>query len=213
MTPDDVMAKDIERMRAMLELVKEMAPPPPPPPPDTLAQLRDLVGFVKELVPPAPAAAAAPIVEVHDDDRDPLPGDAPPFLQVLDRIAGVVDKALDRREAATVAPAAAAADLTPRIEVPKWLAPFMGYLPQLVQLADAGQAPELCAQSIAANLRPEHIEALEPVLNHDGFPSSIVAMIPHLEQRQAWAVPFLYALRAAVFPVVEDVTDDESETG
>ena len=211
MTPDDVMSRDIERMRAMLGLMKELAPPAPPPPPDTLAQLRDLVAMVRDLAPPAPAPAAVPVVEVHDDGDPPLAGDAPPFLVVLDRIAGVVDKALDRREAAAAVPATVEAP--PTIQLPKWLAPLIGYLPQLVELADSGKAPELVAQSIAANLKPHHIEALRPVLDHDGFPSSIVGMIPHLEERKAWAIPFLYALRAALLPDAEDVTDDEPNTG
>ena len=184
----------------------------PPPPPDTLAQLRDLVGLVRDLAPPATPAPAPTVKVVHEDRDPPLPSDAPPLMVVLDRIAGVVDKALDRREAAAAAPPPASPEAA-AVQVPLWLVPFMGYLPQLVELADAGHAPELVAQSIASKLTPEHLEALEPVLTHDGFPSSIVGMIPHLEQRKTWAVPFLYALRAAVPSVAKDVTDDEeSET-
>ena len=199
---------DIERLRALHSLIVELTPAPAPAP-DPIAQLRDVLALAKDLAP-----APAPAVDVTEGSA-PLPADAPPMALVIDRVAGVLEKMLDRQAAASVAAGNGAPPLSTEepttVKVPSWLAPFLGYLPQLIEMADAGQAPELVAQQIAARLTPAHIEALEPVLTHDGFPSSIVGMIPHLEQRSQWALPFLYALRAAVLPTAVVVTDDESD--
>lgn len=209
MTPPDL-TDDIERLRALHSLIVELTPAPAPAP-DPIAQLRDVLALAKDLAP-----ASAPTVEVHEG-TPPLPADSPPVMVVVDRVVGVLEKMLDRQAAAAAGAGQGAPPLSTEepttVKVPSWLAPFLGYLPQLVAMADAGQSPELVAQQIAAELKPEHLEALEPVLTHDGFPSSIVTMIPHLEERSSWALPFLYALRAAVLPTAVEVPGDESETG
>ena len=137
MTPPDL-TDDIERLRALHSLIVELTPAPAPAP-DPIAQLRDVLAIAKDLAP-----APAPAVEVTEGSA-PLPADAPAVALVVDRVVGVLEKILDRQAAAGAgvsAPAISADEPTP-VQVPSWLAPFLGYLPQLIAMADAGQAPEL----------------------------------------------------------------------
>ncbi len=201
MTDGDQFTNEVDRLRALIELGKSLQPPPPP---DPLVQLRDVLTIARELAQPNTAAPAG------DPPAPPLPADAPAYLAVLDRLAHTVERIIEKRAPATPTTAPPLARERPKIMVEEWLAPFVAYLPYLLEMAESGKAPELVAQTIAAQLEPEHLDALDPVLNREGYPDSIIAALPDLEARQAWAVPFLYALKAATQPAGEVELDPDA---
>lgn len=156
-----------------------------------VSQLKELVEIL-QLATPAPAPTAAP------PDTPAVIAGGPVWLPVVDRAITALER-INARPAAIAAPAAAAPS-PETIKVPRWLAPIIPYIGVLCNWADAGVRPELRATIVAEELDATQRALLAEMLTAEGFPLSIISSIPDFHSREAWFIPFLYALRSAIVP-------------
>lgn len=144
-----------------------------------ISQLKELIELTRELQPPPapPPGTIAPGVN--------------PWVAIADRLAGAFETILSRQPA----PAAALPPGKPRVTVPEWAAPLLPWIPQLVKAATSGLRPELAAGQVAAEMPPDLLDQVRPILAMDGYPSNVLGVFPDLQRHQEWVTAFLFALR------------------
>lgn len=159
-------------------------------------QLRELLEVAQMLQPSATAMPNVPLVGA----------DGPPWALLVDRALVALERIDARRAAPAPIAAVSSASSLPitaearRIVLPRKLAAILPHIPTICEWADSGTRPEMRAALVVDHLDAQQRSDVIDLCQMDGFPSAIVSAVPDFAQREAWVIPFLFSLRAALLP-------------